>query len=86
MIHINVEEKRGFLVLKKNILSSKDESGQAAIEFVLTIAFGLGIVFLYVNFAFNYTVGYAVHYATFMAARTFQTVLGELGSVAREFC
>lgn len=48
-----------------------NEQGQAAIEFLLTFAFGVGLVFLFVSLAFNMTRGYMVHYANFMASRTF---------------
>ncbi|MBY0516137.1 MAG: hypothetical protein K2P81_04470 [Bacteriovoracaceae bacterium] len=55
--------------MKKN-----NQKGQSTIEFILTFMFGLGIVFLFVNVAMNYSVGYLVHYATFMASRTYLTV------------
>jgi hypothetical protein len=47
------------------------QDGQSTIEFILTFVFGLGIVFLFVNVAINYSAGYLVHYATFMGARTY---------------
>lgn len=50
------------------------QAGQSTIEFILTFTFGLGIVFLFINVAINYSAGYLVHYATFMAARTYLTV------------
>lgn len=50
------------------------EDGQSTIEFILTFTFGLGIVFLFINVAVNYSAGYLVHYATFMASRTYLTV------------
>lgn len=50
------------------------QSGQSTIEFILTFAFGLGIIFLFVNVAVNYSAGYLVHYSTFMAARTYLSV------------
>lgn len=48
-----------------------NERGQSAIEFVLVFAFGLGLVFLFVNLAINTTSGYLVHYVNFMAARAY---------------
>ena len=51
----------------------KDESGQSAIEFILTFAFALGVTFLFVNQARNMTEGYLVHYANFMASRAYLT-------------
>lgn len=50
------------------------EAGQSTVEFILTFTFGLGIIFLFVNISVNYSVGYLVHYATFMASRTYLTV------------
>lgn len=47
------------------------ESGQSAIEFILTFGFGLGVTFLFVNQAINMTSGYLVHYVNFMAARAY---------------
>jgi len=52
----------------------KNQQGQSTIEFIMTFMFGLGVVFLFVNVAVNYSVGYLVHYATFMASRTYLTV------------
>ena len=51
-----------------------NQLGQSTIEFILTFMFGLGIVFLFVNVSVNYSIGYLVHYATFMASRTYLTV------------
>jgi len=51
-----------------------NERGQSTIEFILTFMFGLGVVFLFVNISVNYSVGYLVHYSTFMASRTYLTV------------
>ena len=51
--------------------------GQSTIEFILVFTFGLGIVFLFINIAVNYSAGYLVHYANFMAARTYLTVEGQ---------
>lgn len=48
--------------------------GQSTIEFIVTFTFGLGIVFLFVSLALNYSAGFLVHYATFMASRTYLTV------------
>lgn len=49
----------------------KNEKGQSTIEFIFTFAFGVGIIFLIFNSAINYVTGYLVHYATFMASRTY---------------
>ncbi|HLW55881.1 MAG TPA: hypothetical protein VKY27_00765 [Bacteriovoracaceae bacterium] len=49
----------------------KKESGQSTIEFIFAFAFGVSIVFMVFNSALNYATGYLVHYATFMASRTY---------------
>lgn len=59
------------LVQQTHILN---ESGQSAIEFILTIAFAFGITFLFVGHSLNITSGYLAHYVNFMAARTYLTV------------
>tara|TARA_Y100000768_G_scaffold375852_1_gene347158 strand:- start:25182 stop:25718 length:537 start_codon:yes stop_codon:yes gene_type:complete len=51
----------------------KDQSGQVAFEFILVVTFALGTIFLFFQLAFNHTDGYLVHYANFMAARTYLT-------------
>ena len=69
MIHIT----GGFLVHRMAIQEIKNENGQAAIEFILSFVFGVGIVFLFVNQALNFTAGYLGHYVNFMASRAFLT-------------
>ncbi len=49
----------------------RNELGQSTIEFIFTFAFGLSIILMIFNAAMNYTTGYIVHYATFMASRTY---------------
>ena len=56
--------------LKPNI----SESGQSMIEFIVTFSFAIGVILLFINIAVNYTEGYVVHYATYMASRTYLTV------------
>lgn len=65
----------GFMVLKTHTLK-KNQKGQATIEFLLVFAFALGVTFLFLNLAINSTQGYIVHYANFMASRTFLTYDG----------
>lgn len=48
-----------------------DESGQSTIEFVLSLSFAIGITMLFVSQALNMTIGFVVHYGTFMAGRTY---------------
>jgi len=52
----------------------KTNQGQSLIEFIMTLSFSLGIVFLFFSIAFNATDGYIAHYATFMASRTYLVV------------
>lgn len=49
----------------------KKESGQSTIEFIFAFAFGVSVVFMVFNSALNYATGYLVHYATYMASRTY---------------
>ncbi|MBF0208506.1 MAG: hypothetical protein HQK53_16645 [Oligoflexia bacterium] len=48
-----------------------NNKGQSLIEFMFCISFGVGIIFMFINFALNTAVGYIAHYATYMAARTY---------------
>lgn len=57
----------------------KREAGQATIEFILTLAFGLSLMLMIFNSAINYTTGYLVHYATFMASRVYLTTETHFG-------
>ncbi len=52
---------------KKNFFTK----GQSTIEFLLTLSFTFGFIFLYAKIAFNYTNGYLIQYATFMASRSY---------------
>lgn len=70
MTRIIADKARDFIAPTRPILKTNEE-GQAAIEFILTFAFGIGIVMLFVSLAMNMTRGYLVHYANFMASRTF---------------
>jgi hypothetical protein len=50
---------------------SKNEKGQSTIEFILTFSVTLSFVFLFLKMALTYTNGYMVHFATFMASRSY---------------
>lgn len=63
-------------MMKKN-----KQSGQSTIEFIFTFSFGVAIVFLVFKSAINSASGYLVHYATFMASRTYLTFDDHLGNV-----
>ena len=50
----------------KNCLGQK---GQSSVEFIISFMVIIGFVFMYVKVAMNFTNGYVVHYANFMASR-----------------
>jgi len=54
-------------------LKTINERGQSTIEFIFTFVFGVSIIFLIFNSAMNHASGYLVHYATFMASRSYLT-------------
>ena len=56
------------------------QAGQSTIEFIFCFAFGVSIILLIFTSAMNYTTGYIVHYATFMASRTYLTADSYAGS------
>lgn len=61
----------------------KQEAGQSTIEFIFAFAFGVSVVLMVFNASLNYATGYLVHYATFMASRTYLVSdrnLGQIGS------
>lgn len=62
-------------------MNRKGQEGQSTIEFIFTFAFGVCVVFLIFNSALNYATGYLVHYATFMASRTYLTADSYLGEI-----
>lgn len=45
--------------------------GQSTIEFILTFTAAVGFIFLFLKMAINYTNGYMVHHATYMASRSY---------------
>jgi hypothetical protein len=47
------------------------ESGQSTIEFLMTFIFAFAFFILFVKTAINITNGFMVHYATFLASRTY---------------
>lgn len=46
-----------------------NEKGQSSVEFIISFIVVVGFVFMYVKVAMNFTNGYVVHYANFMASR-----------------
>lgn len=65
--------KEDFSVRVRLTQKIENESGQVAIEFILVLAFALGITFLFMAQTFNATKGYLLHYATFTASRVYLT-------------
>lgn len=63
--------KPDFSFQKYLIREIKNSKGQSTIEFILTITFSIGFLFLFLTLGLNFTTGYIVHYATFMASRTY---------------
>ncbi|MBT3981307.1 MAG: hypothetical protein HOE90_08130 [Bacteriovoracaceae bacterium] len=53
------------------ITKNNRQSGQSLIEFLMIFSLSFGFIFLYIQLATNAGTGYLVHYATFMASRTF---------------
>ncbi|MBF0299103.1 MAG: hypothetical protein HQK51_10310 [Oligoflexia bacterium] len=49
----------------------KKQKGQSTIEFLLCFAFSFGVIGMFISLALNFTMGYFVHYATYMAGRTY---------------
>lgn len=54
-----------------NMKITKNNSGQSTIEFILTFTAAVGFIFLFLKMALNYTNGYMVHHATYMASRAY---------------
>lgn len=50
------------------------QEGQSTFEFLMSIVFSVGILYLFIFMGFNYTRGYLAHYATFLASRVYLTV------------
>ncbi len=69
------EDQQDFSCHFRNIpIDNRTESGQSLIEFIMTFSFTLGILFLFIKIALNVTDGYMVHYATYMASRTYSVI------------
>ncbi len=48
--------------------------GQSTLEFLFSFVFSFSLIFLFVKMALNYTNGFLVHYATFMASRSYMVL------------
>ena len=58
----------------------KKNKGQSTIEFILTFTTTVGFIFLFVKMAMNYTNGYMVQHAVFMASRGYLVHDSQVGS------
>lgn len=54
--------------------NNNGQKGQSTVEFLMTFAFTFGFCILFISHAFNMARGYVLHYANFMASRTFLSV------------
>lgn len=79
MILTQKTELRGFLLHRGNTLNmkTKNQKGQSTIEFIVTFTVAIGFIFLFMQMAINYTNGYLIHHATFIASRAFLTADSE---------
>lgn len=64
------------------MVTKLEEKGQSTLEFLITFSAAVGFIFMFVKMAMNYTDGYMVHHATFMAARSYLVVDEERDSLA----
>lgn len=49
----------------------KRNKGQSTIEFIMTFTVAVGFIFLFLKMALNYTDGFMVHHAAYMASRAY---------------
>lgn len=49
----------------------KNQKGQSTIEFLFSFMLSIGLFVMYMKLALNLSAGFLVHYATFMASRTY---------------
>lgn len=52
-------------------MKTNNQKGQSTIEFIITFSVTVGFIFLFMQMAINYTNGYLIHHATFMASRAY---------------
>jgi hypothetical protein len=62
----------------------KKQSGQSTVEFIVTFACGVSLIFVVFNSALNFATGYLVHYATFVASRSYLTYDTHIGTIGSE--
>lgn len=66
-----MKELADFLLQLKRHMGIKNQKGQSSIEFIMTFFMMFGFIFLFLKMANNYTEGYMVHHATYMASRAY---------------
>lgn len=83
LISTRKKEIAGFLPGKQRmaVAINKKDSGQSTIEFIMTFTAAVGFIFLFLKLAMNYTNGYMVHHATYMASRSYLVVDEERDSL-----
>lgn len=52
-------------------MAENNDKGQSTIEFIMTFTAAVGFIFLFLKMSMNFTDGYMVHHATYMAARAY---------------
>jgi hypothetical protein len=62
----------------------RNAKGQSTIEFILTFTATVGFIFLFLKMALNYTNGYIVQHAVFMASRSYLVHDKQSGQVPSE--
>jgi hypothetical protein len=67
---------RGRILRIKN-MKENNQKGQSTIEFILSFSVTISFIFLFLQMAINYTNGYLIHHATFMASRAYLTADSE---------
>jgi hypothetical protein len=61
-----------------------NSKGQSTIEFITTFTATVGFIFLFLRMALNYTNGYMVHHAVYLASRGYLVHDGQVGTVESE--
>lgn len=62
----------------------KNKKGQSTIEFIITFSATVGFIFLFIKFALNYTNGYMVHHAVYLASRAYMVQDSQVGRTENE--
>jgi hypothetical protein len=61
----------------------KNDRGQSTIEFIITFAFGVSLILMVFFSALGHVKGYLLHYATFMASRTYLVAESYSGTISQ---